>query len=477
MRKAYDTILQSEVSADLAAKSGGFEPYRYECACCGEEVYVAAAYSTSMVPHFRHRSGNNNVECENYLGQYEPISIESRSRKSNRERVEFYFEKSNKSFSLGLRFSGDEINAYEQHNVLFEIRSDAAEQAFFVLPINNTNFAPDAPTLITLNKFSYNYFLSNTLNRTKRKHELFKPNNKPTFFKIQGNDGDYKAKLVRGAVLYTNVPYFVAFNIQYSVAHQIRFFEEIQVDDAFHFETMGRKFLGKVLFIKEKTARVDALVSSWGYQLEASETLTLLWPPAIMTDDTTLIFSDYAFLYSSFELQAHGNINVHSEDIIRVTKGVSKVLVNRRTKVFRKNAEMILIKDKLNPSVFDVITTTESYANIYTVPDNSSYFLFNRSGVKPLSIGQTVLLTPKSEIKRYCFSYLISRIIPCLQRKLTGEFLLADILAHYKRIEVFDMNDFSSYSLSDTASLYLNECEASGLINSVAKQFIEEGRL
>lgn len=58
MRKAYDTILQSEVSADLAAKSGGFEPYRYECACCGEEVYVAAAYSTSIVPHFRHRSGN-----------------------------------------------------------------------------------------------------------------------------------------------------------------------------------------------------------------------------------------------------------------------------------------------------------------------------------------------------------------------------------------------------------------------------------
>ncbi len=34
MRKAYDTILQSEVSAVLAAQNGGFEPYRYECACC-----------------------------------------------------------------------------------------------------------------------------------------------------------------------------------------------------------------------------------------------------------------------------------------------------------------------------------------------------------------------------------------------------------------------------------------------------------
>ena len=136
-------MLQSEVSADLAAKSGGFEPYRYECACCGEEVYIAAAYSTSMVPHFRHRSGNNDVECENYLGQYGAISIDSHSRKSNRERVEFYFEKSKKIFSLGLRFSDDEINAYEQHKVVFELRTSAAEQAFFTLLINNMNFAPD----------------------------------------------------------------------------------------------------------------------------------------------------------------------------------------------------------------------------------------------------------------------------------------------------------------------------------------------
>jgi hypothetical protein len=477
MRKAYDTILQSEVSADMAAKDGGCEPYRYECACCGEEVYLAAAYSTSMVPHFRHRSGNNDVECENYLGQYGAISIDSRSRKSNRERVEFYFEKSNKTYSIGIRFSGDEINFYEQHNVVFELRSSAAEQAFFTLPINKTNFAPDFPTLIPLNKFSYCYFLSNTLNGIKRPHELFKPSNKPTFFKILGNDGQYRAKLVRGAVLYTNVPYFVAVESKYSKVSDVRFIKEIQVDDTFSFETMGRKFLGKVLSIKEKTARVDALVSSWGYQLETSETLTLLWPPAIMTDDTAVIFSDYAFLYSSFELQAHGNINLHSEDIIRVTNGVSKVSINAKTKVYRKNAEMVLIKDKLNSSVFDAITATESYANTYTIPDNNSYFLFNQSGVKPLSIGQTVFLTPKSEIKCYCFSYLISRIIPCLQGELTGEFLLVDILAHYKRTEVFESSAFSSYNLSDTASLYLNECEASGLINSVAKQFIEEGRL
>lgn len=35
MRMAYDTIPQSEVSAELAAQNSGFEPYRYECICCG----------------------------------------------------------------------------------------------------------------------------------------------------------------------------------------------------------------------------------------------------------------------------------------------------------------------------------------------------------------------------------------------------------------------------------------------------------
>jgi len=477
MRKAYDTILQSEVSADLAAKSGGYEPYRYECACCGEEVCVAAAYSTSMVPHFRHRSGNNDVECENYLGQYGAISIESRSRKSNRERVEFYFENSNKTFSLGLRFSGDEINAYEQHNVVFELRSSAAEQVFFTLPINNTNFAPDAPTLIPINEFSFSYFLSNTLNGTKRKYDFFKSGNTPTFFKLQGNDSDYKAKLVRSAVLYTKVPYFVVFKSQYSVPQEVRFSDEIHVDETFRFETMGRKFSGKVLTIKNKTAQIDALVLSWGYQLEASETLTLLWPPAALVDDVSVIDSGYAFLYSSFELQAHGNINVHSEDIYRVTNGVSKVSVKPKTKVFKKNAEIIIDKGEQHPYGFDEILSTEISASTYTVSDDSTYFLFNRSGVKRLSKGQSVSLTPQGEIRRYHYGYPTDRIYPRQQEELTGELLLDDILCHYRHTEAFDKSIFSPCALSKTASHYIERCEASGLINTVAKQFIEEGRL
>lgn len=477
MRKAYDTILQSEVSANLAAQNGDFEPYRYECACCGEEVYIAASHSTSMVPHFRHRNGNNDVECENYLGKYGAISIDARSRKSNRERVEFYFEKNTKTFSLGLRFSGEEINTYEQHNVVFELRSSSAEQPFFTLPINNTNFTPENPTLIPFNKFSFSYFLSNTLNGTRRKYDFFRSGNIPVFFKLLGNDSDYKAKLVRGTVLYTNVSYFVVFQGQYSLSQEVRFSNEIYIEDTFTFKTMGKKFLGKVLTIKKKTAQVDALVLSWGYQLEASETLTLLWPPAVLVDEVSVINSEYAFLYSSFDLQAHGNINVFSEDIYRATDEVSRVLVNPKTKVFKKNAEIILAKGEEHAYVFDEISPTESTASIYTVSDGSTYFLFNRSGAKRLSKGQFIALTPQAEIIRYYSSYPTDRIYHRQQEELAGEDLLDDILSHYRRIEAFDKSVFSSRVLSKTASQYIEKCEASGLINTVAKQFIEEGRL
>lgn len=479
MRKAYDTFLLSEVSAALAAKSGGLEPYRYECAHCGEEVRLAAVSSISMVSHFRHRSGNNDVECENYLGQYGAISTDSRSRRSKNERAEFYFDISTKLFYLGLRFSDDEIAAYEQLTTTFELRASAQEQAFFTLRINRRNFDPDVPTMIPIQKFSYYYFLSNTLNGVKRKYEVFKnsSSNAPTFFKIQGNDSDYKAKLVRSSILYTNVPYFVVFQSQYSSSWDSRLPSDIEVDDTFRFETMGRKFLGKTLTIKAKTIIVDSLLMSWGYQLEASEILTLLWPAVSMVDEVFSIRSDYAYLYSSFTLQAHGNINVHSNDIRSIANGISRVSVNARIKVYRKNAEIVIDKGNRHSSSFDQIKIEEIPETAYTVSDDRTHFLFNGSGVVPLIKGQSVSLTPDSVVRRYLFGYMNGCIYLRRRTELTGERLLKDILAYYKRAEAFTWDDFDSFELSQAAFRYIDSCKESGLINSAVKHFIKEGRI
>lgn len=470
MRKAYDTFLQSEVSADLAAKSGGLEPYRYECAHCGEEVRLAAAGSTSMVAHFRHRSGNNDVDCENYLGQYGAISIDSRSRKSRNERAEFYFDSSTKMFYLGLCFSGNEIATYEEESAKFELRAFAQEQAFFTLRINNINFRPDTPRMIPIERFSYSYFLSNTLNNVKRRYEFFKKDGSPTFFKIQGNDTDYRARLIRSTILYTDVPYFAVAEAQHSFP-QTNLPSCIEVKDTCRFETMGKRILGQVIVIRNKTADVESLFESWGYQVEASETLTLLWPPAVQIKEVSTIYSNNAFLFSSFSLEPHGNINVHSTDIQKMGSGVSKISVHSRVKVLRKNAEIVIDRDTACPVDYDSLPLAENWA------DDNTYFLFNRSGTTPIGEGQSVSLTLGSFIKCYTSGYLDEIIYPVQQKEVSGELLLNDLLAHYKRTESLSLESFAELDLSDTASRYLEECIESGVINSAAKRLIEEGRI
>ncbi|MBS3948195.1 MAG: hypothetical protein KGZ57_07865 [Dethiobacter sp.] len=480
MQKAYDTFLLSEVSAGLAAKAVSFEPYRYECAHCGEEVRLAAVDSTSMVPHFRHRSGNSDVECEYYLGQYGSFSTDAHSRKSKNERAEFYFDSNTKMFYLGLRFSEDEISAYEQLSTIFELRVASQVQPFYTLRINGKNFSVDTQRLIPLNKFSYSYFLSNTLNGVKRKYKVF--NNvshyAATFFKMHVGDSGYRAKLVRSFVLYTNIPYFIAFQSQsqdWSLV-DTRLPSEIKVENTFEFTTMGRKFLGKVLTITAKTAQIDSLLSSWGYQLEAAETLTLLWPPAILSEDISLINADAAYLYSTFELQPHGNINVHSEDITKIADRLTKVAVNPRIKVYKKNSELILETCEQESDEFIDIPVARIVERNYRVPDNAS-FMFNRSGVLPLSKGVTVQMTLDSVVRHYLNGYLDGIVAPSEQITMSGESLLRDALMHYKRTETLNWDDFKSLDLSQTAFQYIETCEKTGLINSAAKYFIEEGRI
>lgn len=475
MRKAYDTILQSEVSAALAAQNGGSEPYRYECACCGEEVYIAAAYSTCMVAHFRHRSGNNDTECENYLGRYGVFTTDPRSRKSYREKVEFYYENKTKTFNVGVRYSANEISEYELHKSDFEISVNDTTHPFCALPINTNHFTSDVPTLISLDRFSYSYYISNTLIGNVREFDFFKSGNVPTFFKIQGGDDNFKARLVRNETLFTNVQYFVALQNKYAFPAGIQFPSEIQVNKTFQFETMGRKFLGMVLSIESKTVCVDALLNSWNYKLEASETLTLLWPPAALIDDVCVVHSDNAFVYTSFELQAHGNINVQSADIFKVNCGVSTIAIKSKTKIFKKNAEIIIDKRDQQSADYSVIASIDSVDSVCTVSDDGSYFLFNSSGVTPLVNGQVVMLTPKSEIRRYNFGYLTGCFHPRHHEELAGEALLNDILIHYKRESVLDLNVFASLKMSDIASRYINKCKDSDSINAVAKQCIIEG--
>jgi hypothetical protein len=473
MLRAFDTILQTEVSASLAAQNGGFEQYRYECACCGEEAFVAAYLSKKQSVHFRHRNGNNDVKCQNYLGQFGMLRAGLHSKRSNRERAEFYFDYTNKTFNIGLRFNENEIQGYEEHGVDFELRARESEKPFTSIKINSLNFTPDVPTIIPLTRFAYNYYVSNTGNDLKRKYS-FCNRNIPTFFKILGNEGIFKARLVRSETIYTNTRYFMVFQSQWSVYTA---YDGMEISETFRFETMGYRFAGVVIKILKKTEKVETLINTWGYQLEDAETLTLLWPPVSLCDDVAKVYSDSIFLHTSFTLQAHGNISVSPNEIKRLSENVSKISVNDKIRVFRKNAEVLIARDKNKAKPCSDINVLIETAGNFTVPNDISYFIVNIEGAIPLSVGQHIFLTRHSQIKGYYSGYLLKIVRPHQRQELSGEKLLADIIAHNKRTEPFNVECFNTLSLSDSAMEYIFECEASGVINSVAKQYILEGKL
>lgn len=476
MLKAYDTFLQAIVHAKSASENGGSEAYRYECAHCGEEVRLAAVGSKSMVAHFRHRRGNNNVDCEKYLGQHVAIGVDSRSQRIRNIRAEFYFDSNSETFLLSLCFNEDEINMYEDASAKFELSVSTQSQAFCTLAINKINCMPDIPILIPINCFSYDYFLSNTLDNTKKRYTFFKKDDSPIFFKILGNDSEYRAKLVCSTILYTNVPYFVVTDNN-SLLRTNHLPNEIEISYKLNFETMNRSFTGQVITIKNKTSDIESLLSSWGYQIETSESLTLLWPPAAQIGEVSVVCSNEAFLFSSFKLKPHGNINISSMDITEIGSDISNISIHSKVKILRKNVEFIIDKQKIHPVYHKALPLEETFARTYKVQGNGTCYLFNRSGTTLIGDGSLVSLTPKSLIRRYDSGYLSEIIYPLKQNELSGAKLLNDLLAHYKRTESFSSKFFTNLELSATALKYIEECAKTGVINSAAKRFIEEGQL
>lgn len=478
MRKAYDTILSDYVDAEAVAKSGGIEPYRYECACCWEEVHLCAADSNNQAAHFRHRSGNNNVECENYLGNRNAIISNGLSHRSIRDKIDFYFSSSMKLFSIGIMYSADEISSYEQSGECFQVRNSYTAKPSITIPIRGSRFCPNELELIPISEFSWEYYVSSSSDSKQHKYELFRKDGRgylyPSFFKIhaEGYDSDFKAKLVSSDTLYTNTPYLLVFtHSDYNLIFQ----HDVQVGKTMRFRTMGREFSGIVVSFSKKTARVEQQLKAWKYKLEANETLTLLWPPSKTVNESMQVYTDYAYLYSTFELQAHGNINVHFDDIVRLEDGISKVSIKGQTKIYKKNTELVLEKCIETSYKYDTISVAHEKSKNYVAPDDSVY-LFNRSGISPMSKGMSVFLTPNCEVRHYSFGYLDSIVaVANDSAALTDDRLLQDILKHYKRLEVFNWADYETFELSNTAFQYIKSCEKTGLINSAAKYYIAEG--
>lgn len=480
MRMAYDTILADYVDADTAAKGGGFEPYRYQCACCWEEVHICAADSRGQATHFRHRSGNNNVECENYLGSRSSIIHHALLRQNTRDRIDFYFSSLKKMFSVDVKFNADEILAYGHNEASFLVRISSIGEPIISVPIKGTRFLPDVSETIPITKFSWGYYISSSIDMKQREFEIFRKDASgkiyPSIFKIHVEDdnGNYQAKLIRSETLYTNTSYLIVFPYIYPCELS---FQDVVVDNVMKFRTMDRDFSAFIVKFTKKTLQIERQLEVWKYRLELNESLALLWPPSSQSDGLLDTSADSVIIYSSFELQAHGNINVPSSDICKFDNGLSKISISGITKIYKKNAELILRKIDDTFPRYQELFVDQLSRNNYEAHDDSAY-LYNRMGVVRLSKGTSSPITISSSIRHYSFGYL-DCIVTAKKNSniLVGSDLIQDIIKNYKRVEKFDWTDYELLDLSQEAFAYIETCEKTGMINSAAKYFITEGRI
>ena len=470
MLRAFDTLLQTTVSANAAAANSDNEAFRYECLCCGEEVFLAAQDSVYKATHFRHRSGNNDKDCELYLGQYSvsPSSPLKRNKKANR--VEFYYNNIHKGFYVSFRFSEAEIAAYESLGVCLEVRSSRSLRPFLLQEINHTNFHDDSPEKYMLEMYASSYYISNTLNNIKREYSLFGTTG-PTFFKIQGEDTDYIAKYIKSKSLYTNVKYYIAWPGQNTAQIRLAKVPGVEIDELQQFKTMNNCMVWSlVATFTDKNPQLDALLQTWGYTLSTSEELTLLWPPSYENDETLYVSSNKVFVFSSFVLQAHGNTNVPSHAIHKVDDNITEIEISEKLRILKKNVEMTVVTTEFDSEYISQNVkhvTTEKFI----VPESGKFYRFSSRGVEKLSSGQVVFLTETSSVIEYCGNY-VSTVITLPKGETTLTQRMLDALAYYWVSVPFEEKKEGHYP--EVIARYLHESKVKGCINKAVSTLLEE---
>ncbi len=471
--EAYDVYLEKVINAKQATNVDMIDRYRcYLCPNCGEEVYLAAAYSKKVPPYFKHKHGNNNVECEDYSGSF--LSESDTYANNKIKRPEVYFNSSRKIFYVSISIGESIIAKSETKPAYIELRSNNSDEALYNLKINRTNVTPDFPVQIPLEQYSEKYRVSNTLDGQKFDVDFI--NMTPTFFKIYGTEDEFNARLIPSKRLYTNTNYFMSYLGKYKRPGVKEFLDSVEVKSEFSYKTMSRSFSGYVVNINRKTYEISRQLSSWGYQIDESETVEILWPPTYYIDNHTIIDSDNAVVYSTFNLE--GNTNLTPFEIENLSNNISRIKTNARTIVYRKNIHIVIIRDNGQFNSRNQLPIVPPiYTSKFEVPVRLRYFCLNDAGVTPLDSGQIVYLTPNSYIIGYQSNYPVEYVYPCPIREMDNETRFFDILAHYKCSENYNHLGFKGQIQNKHILDYIKECSKSGCINSAVRRFIQEGLL
>ena len=472
MQTAFDTLLKIVVTAENAAENGDNETFRYECLCCGEEVFLAAQDSIYKATHFRHKNRNNDKDCELYLSQYGKIHLPYR-RRNKQEHVEFYYSNNTKCFSVGFNFSEEEISEYERAGALLEIRDNRNSLPFFNTQIDHSIFSAGISERFILDKKAIPFYISNTLNNKKHEYYVFNYD-APSFFKILSSnpdDEDFNAKLIRSRTIYIGVKYFIAWLGRNTAQIKLKNLSDVLIEKEIQFEPFERTTTvwGMVVSFKSKNAKLDSILNEWGYDLVLSESVSLLWPPAYEKGEKLAVSSSELYLYSSFTFQGLGNINTPDKYISKISDNITKVSLHDAIHIFKKNAELEIFKEPLSPTIQTLEVKVEE-TDSFCVPDTNTFFLYSELGANKLTEGQKVFLTPDTFVVEF-FGNTMTRIIRFPESvEPTIEEKFFEIISNFWITKEYQ--EISSVSLPQTLSNYLDYCKCTKRINVAVEKLI-----
>lgn len=476
MDKAFDSILCSEIDAITLAKNAvhkGSGYFRYQCLCCGEEVYLAAADSTTKAPHFRHRRGNNDTECERYLGQPEALEKSISERKRNQEQVYFFFNNDRKTVEIGIAFHVDELEGLKIQQALLELKSKYTERAFLTVPVSEASFIPDTMKYFTINEYSQNYYLS-IAGKVYSFDNIIERKGKITFFRSRIQDE--RAKKVFSDRLYTGTSYIAICEEESCIAKLVSNINVECANGLFKFATMGKSFLGAEITITRSDYDLNLMLLEQNLHIETAETLSVLWPPVFSVNAEYLCEGDKVYVNSSFPLIQQDNTNAfcNTDDL---PEGITQITLEERAVIFEKNIELSLLKIEADQCEFTQYEIESICSSKWETMEDMDYYLFDQDGCRKLSVGESVYLTEQDRIVGYRNGRVQKVVSSNKKNVLTAQQIIEDIQKYHPQSENYNSDDFSDLYASELVISYLEECHRNGNINTVVKKYIEEGLL
>lgn len=329
MYKAFDTVFQKVVDARIIAKTSytmSDEGVRYQCLCCGEEVYLAAANSTEKTPHFRHRKGNNDIECERYLGQ--PGAIEEYAalrRENNKTHVAFFFNKNQMTFEIGLVLTDEEIDTYCQNQRKLCLYTKYCTLPFLNIPISRGVLRSNELNYYTITEYSNDYYVSLEGDPLKFSYpEIIKKGYKINIYRINKQDEHYKKNM--SGLIYTDVEYVAISESKMNVKELVGLYGIEVVKDESNFVTMGRAFYVVEFVVRKENYEIKRYFQKHGYKIETSESLEILWPPMYSTDTTLVTTADTLRLWARLYCTKLTKIKIIMQKLSRLRKRKLKAI-------------------------------------------------------------------------------------------------------------------------------------------------------